>query len=227
MSKNQSGFSVVEILTAIVIAGLIGTVGWLVYDRQKNTSDSDKKFANNNSKQVESPQWSESQTIDAGSKIESVDRTFSFIAPGGWNIVIYQDRNAVSSDGYCINNSCNGGFVDAPDQPVTIQKVSNKNVDFYAVRFAVFTEDKFIQKFTNEMATKSIFGPVDGVMGTKYYQKIPITREYQEGKEGHEIYEYSFEKNGKTYHVYYDVYGGEEKNKIDAVEQVIRSLKFN
>lgn len=41
MKKNQKGFSVVEILIIIVVVGLIGTVGWLVYDRQKTkTPDS-------------------------------------------------------------------------------------------------------------------------------------------------------------------------------------------
>jgi len=34
MKQNQKGFSVVEILIVIVVVGLIGAVGWLVYDRQ-------------------------------------------------------------------------------------------------------------------------------------------------------------------------------------------------
>ena len=36
MKVNQKGFSVVEILIVIVVVGLLGTVGWLVYDRQKS-----------------------------------------------------------------------------------------------------------------------------------------------------------------------------------------------
>lgn len=34
---NQKGFGIVEILVVIVVVGLIGAVGWLVYDRQKTT----------------------------------------------------------------------------------------------------------------------------------------------------------------------------------------------
>jgi prepilin-type N-terminal cleavage/methylation domain-containing protein len=33
MKTNQTGFSIVEILVAVVIIGLVGAVGWLVYDR--------------------------------------------------------------------------------------------------------------------------------------------------------------------------------------------------
>jgi prepilin-type N-terminal cleavage/methylation domain-containing protein len=39
MKANQKGFSVIEILIVLVMAGLIGAVGWLVYDRQKNKTD--------------------------------------------------------------------------------------------------------------------------------------------------------------------------------------------
>ncbi len=34
MKANQKGFSVVEVLIVIIIVGLLGVVGWLVYDRQ-------------------------------------------------------------------------------------------------------------------------------------------------------------------------------------------------
>ncbi len=34
--QNSEGFSVVEILIIFVIIGLVGAVGWLVYDRQNN-----------------------------------------------------------------------------------------------------------------------------------------------------------------------------------------------
>lgn len=38
MKANQKGFSVVEILIVVVVIGLLGGVGWLVYDRQKNNN---------------------------------------------------------------------------------------------------------------------------------------------------------------------------------------------
>lgn len=39
MKVNQKGFSVVEILIVVTILGLVGVVGWLVYDRQNNKAD--------------------------------------------------------------------------------------------------------------------------------------------------------------------------------------------
>lgn len=39
MQANEKGFSVVEILAIIVVVGLLGAVGWLVYDRQKSKTD--------------------------------------------------------------------------------------------------------------------------------------------------------------------------------------------
>jgi len=41
MKINQKGFSLVELLIAVVVLGLLGTIGWMVYDRQTNiTSNS-------------------------------------------------------------------------------------------------------------------------------------------------------------------------------------------
>ncbi len=43
--RNQKGFSVVEILIVIVVIGLLGAVGWLVYDRQKSKDNSTQPTA--------------------------------------------------------------------------------------------------------------------------------------------------------------------------------------
>jgi prepilin-type N-terminal cleavage/methylation domain-containing protein len=48
MKANQKGFSVVEILIVIVVVGLLGAVGWLVYDRQKSKTDNKDTIAQTN-----------------------------------------------------------------------------------------------------------------------------------------------------------------------------------
>jgi Tfp pilus assembly protein PilV len=40
IENNKSGFSVVEILIVILVIGLLGAVGWLIYDRQKENTNS-------------------------------------------------------------------------------------------------------------------------------------------------------------------------------------------
>lgn len=62
MKVNQKGFSVVEILVVIVVVGLLGAVGWLVYDRQK--SETDNKATTSQMTQQEQKQETPKQKID-------------------------------------------------------------------------------------------------------------------------------------------------------------------
>lgn len=39
MKKNQLGFGTIETLLIVVIVGIVGTVGWFVYNSQKKTND--------------------------------------------------------------------------------------------------------------------------------------------------------------------------------------------
>lgn len=45
MKINHKGFSVVEILAVVAVVGLLGAVGWLVYDRQKNKDSNSQTTA--------------------------------------------------------------------------------------------------------------------------------------------------------------------------------------
>ncbi len=53
LNNNESGFGAVEVLIAIVIIGLLSAVGWLVYDRQKDSKKVDTAQSTNN---IEKPQ---------------------------------------------------------------------------------------------------------------------------------------------------------------------------
>lgn len=64
MKANQKGFSVVEILIVIVVVGLLGAVGWMVYDRQNSktknketvTTQSNQKSKNDtDTKKIDTP----------------------------------------------------------------------------------------------------------------------------------------------------------------------------
>jgi prepilin-type N-terminal cleavage/methylation domain-containing protein len=72
MKTNQKGFSVVEILIVLVVIGLLGTVGWLVYDRQNNkktenpATESSTQQNNETSKQESSTQQVEKTDPNEG-----------------------------------------------------------------------------------------------------------------------------------------------------------------
>lgn len=73
MKANQKGFSVVEILIVIVVVGLLGTVGWLVYGRQKGMSDD--KATNTQASQQEQKDTPKQETKDSGTTATKFDAT--------------------------------------------------------------------------------------------------------------------------------------------------------
>lgn len=85
MNKNQKGFSVVEVLVVVIIVGLIGAVGWLVYDRQKEPQDA----AQNNQSTAQTPvEQTEASTekdpYEGWKTYENSAPAFSFKYPGDW-----------------------------------------------------------------------------------------------------------------------------------------------
>ena len=69
MKANQKGFSGVEILIVIVVVGLLGAVGWLVYDRQNNKADNNEAVSTQETQQTnenaDSTKDSDYKTVDA------------------------------------------------------------------------------------------------------------------------------------------------------------------
>lgn len=63
LQKNQEGFSVVEVSLIIIILGLIGAVGWLVYDKHHTkTANQSSSISGNNSQK---PVATENKITDA------------------------------------------------------------------------------------------------------------------------------------------------------------------
>ncbi len=61
MKLNQKGYSVIEIVLVLVIVGLIGTVGWLVYDRQNNKAENNETT---NARQAEDDETTSAQQVE-------------------------------------------------------------------------------------------------------------------------------------------------------------------
>lgn len=73
--KNEKGFGVVELLLIIIVIGLVVTVGWLIYDRQRSKTDNKTAI----------PQTRQQQ--DTSMQGETVVK-----APEGW--IKYQDASS-------------------------------------------------------------------------------------------------------------------------------------
>ena len=108
MKSNQKGFTIVEILIVIVIIGLVATVSWLVYDRQKNRSISVSKVQPISSQEIkETPKQEKEKVADPyeGWKTYSdVKLGYAFKYPAEWVVtpVNYGDKLGVI-------------YVDSPD----------------------------------------------------------------------------------------------------------------
>lgn len=81
MKQHQKGFSVVELLIIIVIVGLIGTVGWLVYDRQKSKA---KTNESTKTEVVTDPAENKQTTSAPAGKTPLVTEDFTLVLPEGF-----------------------------------------------------------------------------------------------------------------------------------------------
>jgi flagellar basal body-associated protein FliL len=64
MKTNQKGFELVSILVIFVIVGLVGAIGWLVYDRQKSNKAADTTSTQQEPKVETVPDPSEESTAN-------------------------------------------------------------------------------------------------------------------------------------------------------------------
>lgn len=99
MKHNEKGFSVVEILIVIVVVGLLGAVGWLVYDRQNSKTDN---------KEVVSTQETQGANENADSAKDSDYKTvdgIKYTVPASWKTAKgpFQDSEVTGSGQYLLS----------------------------------------------------------------------------------------------------------------------------
>lgn len=85
MKTNENGFSAIEILIVLVIVGLIGAVGWLVYDRQKNPEKTASDTNTNQTQQATpKPEEQKESEFSLTAKLTSLNKKFALSIPDGW-----------------------------------------------------------------------------------------------------------------------------------------------
>lgn len=103
MKDNQKGFSVAAVLMVIVVLGLVGTVGWLVYDRQNNKTDNKDAVSTKDAEQ-DANQTDE----DADSNDDSSSKTtdgITYTVPAGWKAAKgpFDDTTVVATGQYLLS----------------------------------------------------------------------------------------------------------------------------
>lgn len=98
MNKDQSGFSILEILIVIIVLGVVGAIGWLVYDRQKDKT-ADTQISQQQEKQDVPQEETEEKNIPEGwKKYENNEYGFAFYYPSSAELSESEDNNSTTGE---------------------------------------------------------------------------------------------------------------------------------
>lgn len=243
-AKDQRGFGHIEIILIIVVIGLIGAVGWLVYDRQKVktgetatkeiTSFEECVAAGNPIMESYPPQCAANGKTfiqDVGdeklstynTRVTSGLKGFSIIFPDGWKDIIKDN----SRDFFIINGEKQP--VVTQGQAPVINSMDGFGSDGPTV-FGVYIEQ--VSETPRGTATEFIVGKAeDELRGTKYtyiYETDDtVGAEFIGGGrlKGDRDYMYVFKlKDGKELRAWYTVYASDPTNNVATVEDVLRTI---
>jgi hypothetical protein len=225
MNKSQKGFGAVEGLLIFVIVGMLGGVGWYVYNSNKTTNDlldntsdpvsikakSSKKIETTTPKQVdETANWA---------KVTSGKNAFSVKVPDGWNLQNWTSRDYLSASSYKdltftsgkVATVANGDAAATDSGPVKRFNITGNPI----------SQKASIGSYFNE--TPQSFGPVSGVSGKKYAHTYP--EDVDGVKKGDKVYLYRFEGAKTLVTADYYVLGG-ETDQSALVEKALKTLSF-
>lgn len=91
MKNDQNGFSAIELILVLVVVILIGAVGWLVYDRQKDASQSNMNPASVSSETKEQPKEATKKTEEMATYTSKYGG-FTLEYPTKWQITGYENN---------------------------------------------------------------------------------------------------------------------------------------
>lgn len=97
MKADQKGFSVVEILIVIVVVGLLGAVGWLVYDRQKNkTSETSNTQVATQKEETPKQETKPMNLYEGWQSFNNSKLKFTFQHPSDWKADVFDENGLFS-----------------------------------------------------------------------------------------------------------------------------------
>lgn len=224
MKTTQKGFSVVEVMLLIVVVGLVGVVGWLVFDRQNNKSDKkDPGISNQTSNTgLDSKPTTNNDATSSPTKLttelKSHNNKFSIQLPDGW--IVTNDTELDYAHAVGLEN-----MTYAPGKPATIQnKMGFRGGGPTTTNFIIqFGDTTHLENYFSNSEYQETIKTNAGVEGKKYLYTA------KEGDEmftpGTKSYGYQFTNGSKTMVISYMKLPG-DPDQLTIVEDAIRTLKL-
>lgn len=214
---NHKGFGAIGMLAIIVIIGLIGVTGWLVYDRQNNKLGKEKADTNQAQNTTDVQKVTEpKKVVDETEKWTTFtpdSKLYTIKLPDGWTFVHQNDDCDCLFSGTMNFNS---------GSSATIETAQGGRDG--VVGFMIFTDSKDdsgerFSRFQKLGTFKS-----DTLEGTKYYFEQKEATEGIGLDKGGKEYAYYFVKDGKGIYIAYSINPG-SVNQLELVEKSIKTLR--
>ncbi len=223
---NSKGFSPLHILLLIVIVGMIGGVGYYVYNSQKKTNTS----LDNAAKSQSDPQKSENKEeekikLPEGFKEYVSKEGFSFAYPETWGVESVSNNNVIStvlkSPDYQAQQGGYGGTLAGSVISLSTYDINSQEITHYSVDSILdgtYDDDnRGIPKFQATDVKKTMLDDQKAVSYTGAHYEGPGSKAVRAEKNNHS-YIISIEE---------DVDGPTFNANIAVFEQIVQSFKFN
>jgi len=178
MKRNQKGFTAVGILIIVVVIGLIGVIGWLVYDRQK----SPKSTVADTQKQGLSKTMTETakEAVSNYTMLKLASDSVTFETPKTW---IVGKSNCIDSPGAA--PACTDGATLTP--PEKMPTIYGGGTEFFTIYVNVYDnkDNKTAQKWFEDVYGGGLSGSSDkisseSINGYNTYYFRQINKSYDE-----------------------------------------------
>lgn len=211
MKHNQKGFGAVETLLIIVILGLLGGVGWYVYQSQNKHNQKDQPASTTNEYKKE-PEVKD-ETADWLSFTPD-SKLYTVKLPDGWTF----DHQNDECD--CLLSKT---LISKKGTLATIEKVQGGRDGGVGYFIAVDQTDKSAERFADQYTKIGEFKTA-GLTGTKYMYEQTTEPEGIGLPKGSKEYVYYFIKDGKGIYISYSV-TPESENQLELIEKSIKTIE--
>lgn len=212
VDSNHSGFGAVGFVVAAVVLVLLGTIGWMLYQRQTPSSGTSKTTT------TTKPPTNPADPTANWVRVDSLGGAFSMKVPDGWILTKYPNNVLMGDD-----------ITFSPGKPAVVTTASSAYAGDQK-RFTVSLSEKASQQGSvpqwqspNPYGTESTTDFSIGSLKGKRYS-IEYTQTVTGVTKGDKLYQYAFSlPNGGQLGVVYIQYAGDADN-LKTVEQAIQTI---